>query len=127
MPALPACKKEEAMRSLQDLQRNFSGEQLAYIATLAVGAQLIFGDRPKSVTYGRLLTLPTLAELDAAFGTQVVAAAIMLIGCVPEAPTYVIESLQPGPAGACCVPGLHVEQTNAMSRRAQIQSTVLHC
>lgn len=30
---------------------NFNGEQLAYIAAFATGAQLLFGDRPKHITY----------------------------------------------------------------------------
>jgi hypothetical protein len=30
---------------------NFNGEQLAYIAALASGSQLLFGDRPKQITY----------------------------------------------------------------------------
>ena len=47
------------------------GEQLAYIAGLAVGAPLIFGDRPKEQTYERLMTLPSLADLDQTFGCQV--------------------------------------------------------
>ena len=46
------------------------GEQLAYIAGLAVGAPLIFGDRPKELTYERLMTLPSLADLDQTFGCQ---------------------------------------------------------
>lgn len=29
----------------------FNGEQLAYVAAFASGAQLLFGDRPKDVTY----------------------------------------------------------------------------
>jgi hypothetical protein len=29
----------------------FNGEQLAYIAALASGSQLLFGDRPKDITY----------------------------------------------------------------------------
>lgn len=29
----------------------FNGEQLAYIAALATGAQLLCGDRPKEITY----------------------------------------------------------------------------
>ena len=45
-------------------------EQLAYIATLAVGADLIFGDRPKTETYTRLLWLPSLVDLDKAFGAK---------------------------------------------------------
>lgn len=30
---------------------NLNGEQLAYIAAFATGAQLLFGDRPKDITY----------------------------------------------------------------------------
>mgnify|MGYP001807792123 CR=1 FL=1 len=30
---------------------NFNGEQLAYIAAMASGSQLLFGDRPKHITY----------------------------------------------------------------------------
>jgi len=45
-------------------------EQLAYIATLAVGADLIFGDRPKTETYARLLWVPSLVDLDRAFGAK---------------------------------------------------------
>ena len=45
------------------------GEQLAYIAALAVRADLIYGDAPKVETYARLKRL-TVLELDAAFGTQ---------------------------------------------------------
>lgn len=45
-------------------------EQLAYIATFAVGADLIFGDRPKIETYTRLLWLPSLVDLDRAFGAK---------------------------------------------------------
>lgn len=56
---------------VQDLQRSFGGEQLAYIATLAVHARLLFGDRPKRDTYHQLLTQPSIADLDAAFATQV--------------------------------------------------------
>ena len=55
---------------MQDLQCNFGGEQLAYIAAIAVNAQLIFGDRPKRETYQRLLTQPTVVELDEAFAAQ---------------------------------------------------------
>lgn len=46
------------------------GERLAYVAALAAGAALVFGDRPKRNTYARLAALPTLAELDAAFAWQ---------------------------------------------------------
>uniref|UniRef100_A0A383WDL8 Uncharacterized protein n=1 Tax=Tetradesmus obliquus TaxID=3088 RepID=A0A383WDL8_TETOB len=51
----------------------FNGEQLAYIAALASGSQLLFGDRPKDITYKRLFDCPSLAELDAAFAAEVAA------------------------------------------------------
>jgi hypothetical protein len=35
----------------QQAADNFNGEQLAYVAALAVGAKLAFGDRPKQITY----------------------------------------------------------------------------
>lgn len=47
------------------------GEQLAYVAALAVGAPLLFGDRPKQETYARLSWHASLSELDAFFGWQV--------------------------------------------------------
>ena len=35
----------------QQVSTHFRGEQLAYVAALATGAQLVFGDRPKDITY----------------------------------------------------------------------------
>jgi hypothetical protein len=35
----------------QQACENFNGEQLAYVAALATGAKLAFGDRPKEITY----------------------------------------------------------------------------
>ena len=35
----------------QQACQNLNGEQLAYVAALAVGAKLAFGDRPKEITY----------------------------------------------------------------------------
>ncbi|CAL5227715.1 g10725 [Coccomyxa viridis] len=54
----------------ESFQRQFGGEQLAYIAALAVGAALIFGDQPKELTYQRLMSLPSLSDLDRTFGSQ---------------------------------------------------------
>ncbi len=54
------------------MQQQFVGEQLAYIAALAVGASLVFGDRPKEQTYQRLMTGPSLCDLDRTFGFQVI-------------------------------------------------------
>lgn len=67
----------------QDLQRSFGGEQLAYIATLAVHARLLFGDRPKRDTYHQLLTQPSIADLDAAFATQAALNTLELLDGVP--------------------------------------------
>lgn len=53
------------------MQEQFVGEQLAYIAALAVGASLVFGDRPKEQTFQRLMTGPSLCDLDRTFGSQV--------------------------------------------------------
>ena len=55
----------------QSFQRQFVGEQLAYIAALTVGAALVFGDRPKELTYQRLMSRPPLSDLDRTFGAQV--------------------------------------------------------
>ena len=35
-------------------------EQLVYVAAFAVGASLVFGDRPKQITYSRMLWLPSI-------------------------------------------------------------------
>ena len=51
----------------QTVKQQFPGEQLAYIAALAVDASLIFGDRCKTVTYQRLQNIPSISDLDAAF------------------------------------------------------------
>lgn len=48
----------------------FYSEHLAYAATWAVGARLLHGDRPKMVTYQRMLWQPTVEALDTAFGLQ---------------------------------------------------------
>lgn len=49
-------------------QRALYNEHLAYVAAFAVGADLVFGDRPKHITYARMLWMPTLVELDQAYG-----------------------------------------------------------
>jgi hypothetical protein len=45
-------------------------EALVYAAAFAVEARLVFGDRPKDTTYRRLISCPTLAELDETFARQ---------------------------------------------------------
>ncbi|KAK9792062.1 hypothetical protein WJX73_001677 [Symbiochloris irregularis] len=69
--------------ALEDLAANFSAEQLAYIATLAIGAPLVFGDRSKRETFKRLLTIPTNVELDSAFGLQASLNALELLDGQP--------------------------------------------
>lgn len=38
-------------------------EQLVYVAAFAVGARLVFGDRPKQITYSRMLWMPSIGAL----------------------------------------------------------------
>ena len=45
-------------------------EHLVYVAALCVGIPIIFGDRPKNVTYNRLLHGSSLKDLDHAFGVH---------------------------------------------------------
>jgi hypothetical protein len=40
--------------------RALYNEQLVYVAAFAVGANLVFGDRPKQITYSRMLWLPSI-------------------------------------------------------------------
>lgn len=47
------------------------GEQLVYIAAFVVGANVVFGDRPKHDTYLRLHNSASLVDLDYAYGVQV--------------------------------------------------------
>lgn len=41
-------------------------EQLVYVAAFGVGADLVFGDRPKQITYSRMLWLPSIGGAAAA-------------------------------------------------------------
>ncbi|GBF99338.1 hypothetical protein Rsub_11750 [Raphidocelis subcapitata] len=62
---------------------NFNGEQLAYVAALATGAKLAFGDRPKEITYKRLLALPSPAQLDDAYAREVLRQYCEVLGDAP--------------------------------------------
>ena len=53
----------------QQLREAAPAEQVALVASLTVGAPLLFADRPAAVTFRRLLAC-SAAELDAAFGSQ---------------------------------------------------------
>lgn len=48
----------------------FYSEHLVYSAAFAVGARLVHGDRPKYVTYQRMLWQPSIVDLDDSFGIQ---------------------------------------------------------
>eukprot|EP00798_Chlamydomonas_sp_ICE-L_P005965 gene5965-5248_t len=63
---------------------NYRGEQLAYIAAFTTGAKLIFGDRPKDITYRRLFSIPTVEDYDLAYGDHVCGQYRHLLG-LPEA------------------------------------------
>ena len=52
------------------MKTQLPAEPLVYAAAFAVDARLVFGDRPKETTYRRLLSCPTLSELDETFGNQ---------------------------------------------------------
>jgi hypothetical protein len=66
-----SCPIQESETWNEMVQSNMIySEHLAYVAALSVDANLVFGDRPKMVTYRRMLCCPTLADLDAAFGIQ---------------------------------------------------------
>lgn len=53
LQAMPAAQGSHALYN----------EQLVYVAAFAVGARLVFGDRPKQITYSRMLWLPSIGEL----------------------------------------------------------------
>ncbi|GIL90740.1 hypothetical protein Vretimale_19829 [Volvox reticuliferus] len=49
------------------VRSSYNGEQLAYIGAFATGAPLVFGDRPKDITYRRLFGMTTIPQLDQGF------------------------------------------------------------
>jgi hypothetical protein len=51
-----------------EVKSKMFGEQLAVIAGLAVGADLVYGDRPKETTFRRLLHMCSSVDLDRNFG-----------------------------------------------------------
>lgn len=56
---------------LQRLGETLFAEQLVYAAAFAVGAKVIFGDRPKKETWKRLDTLANAIDLDTYYGEMV--------------------------------------------------------
>ncbi|CAL6363569.1 predicted protein [Bathycoccus prasinos] len=52
------------------MREQLPAEPLVYAAAMYVDAKIVFADRPKRSTYGRLVTEPTLEELDEAFSKQ---------------------------------------------------------
>lgn len=69
----------------------YNGEQLAYIGAFAAGVPLVYGDRPKDITYRRLFTIPTITQLDEAVSYQAEANYRSLLTLPP--PPYVPEQL----------------------------------
>ena len=54
----------------REVQTKMYGEQLAAIAALTVNADIVYGDRPKALTYKRLVHCCTARDLDLAFGRR---------------------------------------------------------
>lgn len=54
----------------ESMKSQLPPEVLVYAAAFAVGASVVYGDRPKAVTYRRLMAAPTVQELDATFAKQ---------------------------------------------------------
>lgn len=54
----------------QEVKSKMYGEQLATIAAVSAGSTLVYGDRPKDITYKRLVHMCSAAELDAAYGAR---------------------------------------------------------
>lgn len=69
----------------EQAKAHFAGEQLAYIASFAVQASVVFGDRPKEISYRRLWHLPTAQQYDEAYTLQSVANYREMLG-EPPAP-----------------------------------------
>ena len=69
--------------SMAQVRQYYRGEQLAYITAFATGAKLIFGDRPKDITYRRLAAVATSSQLDEAFGLHCVSHYRDLLGLAP--------------------------------------------
>lgn len=60
-------------RGRQAAQQELDGEQLAYVAGIARGSRIIFGDRPKAFVLQRLFNHLSVPDLEAAFASKVVA------------------------------------------------------
>ena len=58
-------------RNLQAHKQRFDGEELAYIAALMRGLDVVYGDEPRGETYLRLDEDLSVYDLDHAYGTQV--------------------------------------------------------
>jgi hypothetical protein len=81
------------------------GEQLATIAALASGSRLLYGDRPKAVTYRRLVHMCSAVDLDVAFGLRSArnyAEAVGLPREVPEESIVERVLMREREAALCC-------------------------
>lgn len=70
----------------QEVKARMYGEQLAAIAGLTVDARLVYGDRPKAITYARLAALCDAAALDRSFGARSTRNLQELLGWPTQAP-----------------------------------------
>lgn len=61
----------EASPLWKKMQEYYTGEQLAYIAALSHDIPIVYGDRPKDITYRRIFSLCSSVQLDQAFGLSV--------------------------------------------------------
>ena len=52
------------------MREQLPAEPMVYAAAMYVDAKVVFADRPKKATYGRLVTEPSLVQLDEAFSKQ---------------------------------------------------------
>lgn len=58
--AFPTNRRCTARSSALQGSHALYNEQLVYVAAFAVGARLVFGDRPKQITYSRMLWMPSI-------------------------------------------------------------------
>eukprot|EP00884_Botryococcus_braunii_P003138 jgi/Botrbrau1/12825/Bobra.20_1s0015.1 len=54
----------------QRAQEELDGEQLAYVAAVARGSRIVFGDRPKHATFRRLFSTLSVPQLESAFSLK---------------------------------------------------------
>lgn len=66
--ALRSAKAPSQSAEWTEVKQRMYGEQLAAVAAMTAGAQLVYGDVPKAVTFQRLMHLCNSVDLDRSFG-----------------------------------------------------------